>query len=118
MSIRACVFVSLFAMIFSFSARAEELEPADADALKTVLRAVTGIQEIQYDRVACRWKTIGPAICTYRHRNGERDSFAWFRAAKVADVLLKYRRTVIVVGGLEEVSITNLECGASLCTFE
>lgn len=116
--IRAYLFISLLAVLFSFSARAGEMEPADADVLKTALRAVTGIQEIQYDRVACRWKGRGPAICTYNHRNGERDSFAWFRAARVADVLLKYRRPVIVTGGLEEVSINNFECGASLCIFE
>ncbi len=118
MPYRAYFFVSMIAVLFSFSAQADELEPADAENLTTILRNVTGLQDIQYERVACRWKVLHPSICTYRHRNGQRDSFAWFKAAKVADILLKYRGTVVVAGGLEEVSISNLECGASLCTFE
>ena len=118
MPIRAYFTFALLAMLFAGAARADEMEPADADDLKTILTGFTGSPDVQYLRVACRWKVRGPSICTYHHKNGQRDSFAWFKAAKVADVLLKYRKPVVVAGGLEEVSIKNFECGASLCIFE
>ncbi len=97
---------------------AGELEPADANALAAILRQASGIQEINYARVSCRWKGHGPTICAYQHANGARDSFAWFKAGRAANILLKYRAPVIVAGGLEEVAINNLECGGSICLFE
>lgn len=118
MPIRAYFAFALLSLFVAGAARADEMEPADADALKTILTGFTGSADVQYHRVACRWKVRSPAICTYHHKNGQRDSFAWFKAAKVADVLLRYRKPVVVAGGLEEVSIQNFECGASLCVFD
>lgn len=118
MPIRACFTFALFSLFLATGARAGELEPADAETLAGILRSKTGIQEISYKRVSCRYARFTATICAYEHANGSRDSFAWFGAAKAADVMLKYKPAVQLDNGLLEVAMNNLHCGASLCIFD
>jgi|GEM_PF-5651556 len=97
---------------------AAQMSAPDSDLLANILKSASGEKTANFTRVACRWKRMSPTICTYVHTSGNRDSFAWLKAAKAADILLAYKAETQLDSGLLEVSVQNLNCENGICSFE
>lgn len=102
------------------SAERFSMEANDAVRFANVMRSASGIESVDYARVACRTFKSSPASCTYEHRNGAKDSFSWwkFRSAVIAEILHKYGEIVSEKENMRETAIYNVLCDQAGCTFE
>ena len=88
------------------------------EVLQIVERLLLEAENLQRAGASFSGKTNGTHLINGWQAFAAATDDPWFKAAKAADVLLKYKPAVKLDNGLLEVSMNNLECGASLCIFE